>query len=375
MKIGIISTGGAGKIANYPDIPLEELYNSAGYNTGNFAFWGGLSKSIADEQFFLPWDFNPYEVKEVYDALVFPAANQLSSTVDLGFMADRFELADLPVVVVGLGSQSHETHAAIELTAGTQRWLSVMAERTSSIGVRGERSEDILRRYGIHNVEVVGCPSLFINESSSLGREIEQRFNSGVDNLVICQGEMSHHAEEIEKNAFNFALKNDFPYICQAPDIVLSLATGKDSHLTLEDLRNIINFYCPSLSLQDLLSFAKKNMKAFFDYEDWMNFLKNYDFSIGSRLHGNFLALQAGIPAMVICQDGRMSELANTIKCPMANRSLFKKEWTIADIKNEFIFDGSSFDENRAKLSSSYINIIERVGIKLSQYMKNISTY
>ncbi|MDX3883206.1 MAG: polysaccharide pyruvyl transferase family protein [Sphingomonas sp.] len=373
MKIGIISTGGAGKIADWQKFSLRELYDRVGYNTGNLAFWGGIAKTISDEMEFLPWDFIPEDVHERFDLLLFPAANQLAAGVDLGFMADRFERANLPLIVAGLGTQSHSASDDVELTPGTQRWLSVVSERTAEIGVRGERSRDVLARYGIHNVTVIGCPSLFINEDPFLGRRIHHKYVEGGEKFLFCQGEMSAHSMPQERALFSLARKFRAPYICQAPDIVLALASGISDELTFDGMKRIRNYYCPNISFDEMLDFAEYNMRAFFDFEEWISFAQQHDFSVGARLHGNFLALQAGVPAMVVCQDGRMSELANTIQCPTIDPGLLRHDMGKLDFYRRFRFDHDAFDRNRADLAARYMKLFSAMGVSLKDYVARIA--
>lgn len=362
MKIGVISTGGGGRIPEAASLSLKQLYDRVGYNTGNLAFWGGVARTLDDELEFLSWDFDPAAVRERCDLLLFPAANQLSSQVEMDFMADRFERADLPVIVVGLGSQAHSHDERIELRPGNVRWLSVMAERTSQIGVRGERSQEVLADHGITNSVVVGCPSLFINESENLGRLIHDRYVNGGERFVFCQGEMSGHSREQERILFDLAKRFEGSYICQAPDIVLALATGLTNDLTLGQLEAVRSYYAPDMALPSLLDFAEKRMGAYFDFEDWIEFLAQHDFSVGARLHGNFLALQAGVPAMVVCQDGRMSELTRTIGCPTLSREELKPDMTKLDFYRRFAFDPDAFDRNRSNLADRYARLLSSMG-------------
>ena len=48
----------------------------------------------------------------------------------------------------------------------------------------------------------------------------------------------------------------------------------------------------------------------------WMEFIHMMDLSIGTRLHGNMLALQAGVPTVFVHHDLRVAELIDTMKLP-----------------------------------------------------------
>ncbi len=51
---------------------------------------------------------------------------------------------------------------------GSKRFWQIVGDRCASIGVRGAFSAETLRRNGIGNVEVVGCPSIFRTRNRDL---------------------------------------------------------------------------------------------------------------------------------------------------------------------------------------------------------------
>ena len=49
------------------------------------------------------------------------------------------------------------------LEASVRDFVSAVLDRAPSIGVRGEMTCDYLRGLGYRDVEVIGCPSMFLN--------------------------------------------------------------------------------------------------------------------------------------------------------------------------------------------------------------------
>ena len=73
----------------------EQLFKECGLNTGNLAFWYAMNRHIEGNKSFLGWGVKPEFLKNNFDAVVFPAANQLNPDWDMSILADLFEKADL----------------------------------------------------------------------------------------------------------------------------------------------------------------------------------------------------------------------------------------------------------------------------------------
>lgn len=57
-------------------------------------------------------------------------------------------------------------------------------------------------------------------------------------------------------------------------------------------------------------------MRAFANVPEWMVYLANKDFVLGTRLHGVIAALLAGTPAMLVTHDSRTEEMAKFAAIP-----------------------------------------------------------
>ena len=51
------------------------------------------------------------------------------------------------------------------------------------------------------------------------------------------------------------------------------------------------------------MDFYRKQRKIFFIFKDWFNFVKDMDFSIGARFHGNIVPILAGVPSLFLIFD------------------------------------------------------------------------
>ena len=105
----------------------DHLFRESGENTGNFAFVHALWSHLSPHVEIFPWGASPEAIRERCDIIVMACANQLGWHSDLEELAITFERAKLPVLAIGLGAQAQKFGATIELTAGTRRWLDVVA--------------------------------------------------------------------------------------------------------------------------------------------------------------------------------------------------------------------------------------------------------
>ena len=107
-------------------------------------------------------------INDEYDAFVIPLANafRTSFVPHLNKLSALIEKLTIPVVVVGVGAQSDLDYGMDRMEAlnkPVQRFVSAVLDRSASIGVRGEFTEKYLRGLGFNDVEVIGCPSMFMD--------------------------------------------------------------------------------------------------------------------------------------------------------------------------------------------------------------------
>lgn len=106
-------------------------------------------------------------INEEFDAFVIPLANAFrpSFEAQLKRLTRLIEKLRIPVVVVGVGAQAGLGYNAARLKGiepAVRAFVSAVLDRSASIGVRGEFTEKYLNDLGFRDVEVIGCPSLFL---------------------------------------------------------------------------------------------------------------------------------------------------------------------------------------------------------------------
>ena len=378
MRVGII--GNPGRFQNSFAMSTEALWK-ANDNTGNLAFRYAVANQITSEKVFFSWNSDPALVRESCDLLVFPSANGINPNTDKTHSrkADFVEAVDLPCVVVGLGAQAPSLDHELKLNKGTERWLHAIAKRSKLIGVRGEYTANVFAKIGIKNTIVLGCPSLLINPNPRLGEMIEKKLHQAVpQNLVVTAGMPGRMPlRRVERKLINLLRKYNGVYVVQAPQYLVSLAReGKDA-ISEEHLDNLhwylqprISRYCQSRS--EFIKFIRRHFRVFFDASTWIEFLSSFDMAIGTRMHGNMLAVQAGTPGICIYHDSRTQELCSVTGIPHISTSKFINARNIREVRRETSFNGKAFDKNRARIAREYKSLLTKNGIDISENLDSI---
>lgn len=249
-------------------------------------------------------------INERYDAYVIPLANafRLSFEPVLIRMTRLIERLTIPVVVLGVGAQAnlaYDTARLKPMEPSVRGFVAAVLDRSPSIGVRGELTHDYLQGLGFRDVEVIGCPSLFLNgadmhvEKRRPILDSDSKLAINVSPYVVSMGPIvAHHVERYP----------DLTYIPQDLDTLEMLLWGDvGADVDPADPRPI--------HLAHPL-FRDDKVRFFTDPMPWLDFLATRDFSFGTRIHGNIAAILAGTPAYVLAHDSRTLELARYFEIP-----------------------------------------------------------
>ena len=270
------------------------------------------------------------------DILFFAASNWLNEIGDFSFFADLIRIRNITVVIVGLGAQSDSEDYIPSLKQGTIDFLKEASKRSKTILVRGSYSKKICEYYGIYNVEVAGCPSVFYNTDKNLGFMLEEKYEN------YRREKYENYRREKYENYRREKYEN-----YRREKIMYNIDLNREKYDKKKNyiLQNEV----------DLMNRVKngeiKNMKYFTRLKDWSDYLKEFDFAIGNRIHGTIFSLMNYIPAICYPIDIRVKELSETLKIPKSE---------------EENFNGSSFEENRKYLAKKYIKLFEGMNIRIS---------
>ncbi len=104
-------------------------------------------------------------------------------------------------------------------------------------------------------------------------------------------------------------------------------------------------------------------LDSFYDINSWVHHTRNFDFSIGTRVHGSILSLQFEQPSLLITHDSRTDELANTMALPHLRLNEALNLNGTDEMLNALYFDGDKFNETRAQMARQVQNIIESLNL------------
>jgi hypothetical protein len=312
--------------------------NMVGGNSGNLVFTEAAQRilSVADVEItpdrFAAYKLGAGHINERFDAYVIPLANAFRPSFEgeVQRLTALLRKLTIPIVVLGVGAQANAKYSPARLRpieASIRAFMSAVLDRSPSVGVRGEFTYDYLRSLGYRDVEVIGCPSMFLNGDRlrvekrlpALSRDAIVSMN--VSPYVKAMGPIVRsHVERYP------ALR----YVAQDLGTLEMLLWGDKSAAPGGPVAN------PTHTTHPL--FQQRRVRYYVDPWPWIADLREADLSFGTRIHGNIAALLAGTPAYVFAHDSRTLELARYFEIPHRRMSEVPPDVDAADLYAEADF-------------------------------------
>ena len=250
------------------------------------------------------------EINELYDVYVVPLANAFRPSFEdsLIQMTQLIRRLRIPVVILGVGAQvglRGDLDRLKPIEASVRDFVSAVLDRAPSIGVRGEMTCDYLRGLGYRDVEVIGCPSMFLNgaalrvEKTVPHLERDTPISLNVSPYRDAMGPIvTYHLERYP----------NLTYIAQDLDTLGMLLYGEAGTGEHEASELPVHVSHPL--------FQQDRVRFYVEPWPWISDLQSVAFAFGSRIHGNIAAILAGTPAYVLAHDSRTLELARYFGIP-----------------------------------------------------------
>ena len=350
-------------LSDYYRKDAKTLLAETGGNTGNLAFMFAVSRHVPQGRT-VHWDMSVRDIRAAGDIVVLALANQLGKHTDLDRAAARLEELGLPVIGLGLGAQAPSMGADVELAAGTERWLRTLAKLRPSdapnIGVRGAYTKAQIARLGMPDAAVVtGCPSNFISMNDDVAGKVARGFSRKPRHIAVAAGIPYIPAlAGIERDLADIVTQTGGAYIVQHGLEMLQLARNEFDVMAPEKFELCRRYIMPNRSADEFKAWCRQYAYAHYDARSWMDFMRRFDFVVGTRFHGVMLAFQAGVPGGCIAHDSRTQEMCETMGIPVRHHSEITGGLTQHNVMDYFKFDPKQYRETRRTLQEAYVGVL-----------------
>lgn len=265
------------------------------------------------------------QIETDFDVIVIGAANFLNSKFDFTAWANFLESVRLPCVIIGVGAQAPDYSHRITVPDGTRRMMEIVAERSVSLGARGHYSADTLRRMGITNVRVIGCPSMYWSCEPVL-RLTRRPAHDGIVVTVNGSANVVEHAVDVdaarsvEASIARLSFDHGYPYVLQNETELMDIlvdAPGAFEPSLIDALQHRYGLH--DVSPDRFVQFVRRNMKVFTDVSDWLCAVQASEFVLGTRFHGCLIGLLGGVPSVMFTHDARTREMCELLSVPQVD--------------------------------------------------------
>ena len=335
---------------------IDELY-SRGNNTGNMVFETAVEKYISYDSneidYMLIHDFRlnltdeqANDINNKYDIIIVAFANCIAEyplSVEEGYITtflNSIKKIKIPFNIIGMGAQGSLNYEQINLSIKAKDTLKEFIDNVlrtkGKIGLRGYYTGSIFSDLGYtedKDYTVTGCPSIYYE-----GRDLKienEKISKDLFNPIFNGNEFLH-TDILSKYSNSLFIDQDWLY-----EFILSPRSFLIKH------PNFIN------SKSSLIAYIDNRIKIWGDYMQWKNAIKSYNFSIGTRIHGNILPILVGMPSHLIAIDSRTRELAEYNNIP------YTKITEISDLNNIDLYD-IYCKTDYTKFNENYLNNFDK---------------
>jgi len=259
-------------------------------------------------------------INDHFDAYILPLADAFRKDFipHLKKLTYFIERLKIPVIVPGVCVRCNYDpgqNIGHSFDEDVKNFINAILRTGGYLGTRGYITADYLEKLGFkegQDFDVIGCPSLFMKEYKVL---ITKKYAKDKKlNEIDFAINYSHKTPNNVINKLNdILLRNE--------DSVYFLQHTEDQNYYLNGIMNLNNVpegYLNSSALEQSLFLPEP--------ERWINAIRNQEFSIGTRFHGNVAALIAGVPTLTIMLDSRMRELCEYFDLPRMTVEEFSKK-------------------------------------------------
>ncbi len=287
--------------------------NITGWNSGNQLYSYGVFNILYDGEnelvpTFYKTDFSEKEIdiiNEEYDAFILPLADAFRMDWEHNLIAYTKIIRKLriPCIIIGAclrAPYDADLKSSFPFDDSVKEFLSAALDKSCVIGLRGRRTGEYLEKFGFRenrDYMAIGCPSLYTYGDTIVTQKPKHDLCSIITNI-------NHNVPEYINQFIFDTIKviDDHCLVLQEMDEFL------DSYYGLKRNEWKSDVFSTSF-IKDLKT--RNRVRYFFDPQQWYDYAKCFDISIGTRFHGTVANILAGIPHVIIPIDSRMQELVD----------------------------------------------------------------
>lgn len=320
-------------------------------NIGNKVWIQGLISELTTEENEL-YFYDPQEdwdvINNKYDKIIYSAANLFCKSYInvIDNVTEIFKNSKIPIYVISVGTQAPSYDMLDQVVEETKssvfKFMECIYSTGGEIACRGYFTKEYLDKIARNTAEVVGCPSLYQNGGNLfITKSIKY-------NRTLFNGNVPFSKGIYKKNPSSVYIDQD-RYLRYKYDL------SEDNEE--QYVREIIS----TVGYKNTRLFLDGRIEVFYDIPEWRNYIlkEGFDFSVGSRIHGNIVSLLSGIPAAIFPVDSRVREMAEFYHIPMVKN--INDYYDINKLYEYIEYD--DFNKNYPVIYDNYQNFLKKCGL------------
>lgn len=285
------------------------------------------------------------QLREEYDYVILRGSNYINREMNWRDTIPVLKRLGLPVIAFGVGAQA-PVKGQLELSEESKAVWRLIAGSTTSVGVRGAYSAQVLNDIGIKNVRVIGCPTAFRRNNQHLRIKLPELDTVEKVGVTVRREVSPTYAQDIQRyltlhRDLIKAMANRFDITLMAQGEVeekkMVFGTDEQKEDAIAALK--ANRWVSDWYFDDAMEKLYRERMYYSDVvADYETLVRAHQLVLGYRLHGNLMALANGVPSIYFTYDSRTAEFAETYKIP--SYDVFGgKPFRLEDYWDQSLFD------------------------------------
>lgn len=345
---------------------VKVSYHSVCPNVGNRAWLQGIIVALQDGNNnleFLTAEMTPEFINSEFDVVVLPMANifYVGYVSAMNRLASVFEKIKIPTYVIACGVQADSFDKLKDLIDAIKepatKFIRSIYATGGEFALRGYFTKEFFDKLGFHSAVVTGCPSLY-----QLGDGLKIEKSSNISMKPVLNGKIEIVGRYLKCNPEALYIDQ-----CDYYNLIFGVRDKNRNESDYKYMRKLVQKYG-----FEIVQYAMERRALLFtDIPIWRKYLidNDYNFSCGSRIHGNIISILSGIPALIYADDSRTREMAEFFSIPLVIPG--SKEYTLEELYERA--DYNEFNKNFRKNYQQFEEFLISKG--LVQHIGNTNTF